>query len=87
MTRKIVKNLIRTSALLILLTGCVQGIIEKPDGTRIKVNVFGSTKLEGFHYERDGLVLDLNGVKQTPEGVGEAVGEIIGEAAKHLIRP
>ena len=56
-------------------------IVEKPDGTRIKANVLGSTELGKMYYQRDDIILIIDDANQTPEGVGEAAGATIGAAA------
>ena len=68
---------------LCLFAGCTQVIVVKPNGTRIKVNVLGSTDLMHLQYHRDpnGIDVGIRDVSQTPEGVGEAAGTIIGTAA------
>ncbi len=67
-------------------SGCTQVIVEKSDGTRIQANVLGSTKLDKMYYQRDDIILIIDEAEQTPDGVGEVAGEIIGTAAKAAIK-
>ena len=60
-----------------LTSGCTQVIVDKPDGTRIKVNTFGTTKLKDMAYIRDGLSLVIGSGSSTPEGMDELVPDIM----------
>ena len=44
---------------LFLLTGCVQVIHEKPDGTKLKINtLFKSVVSDGFYYDDEFMQVD-----------------------------
>ena len=59
---------ILTTLLLLLLTGCVQVIHVKPDGTRLKINSFlNSASLNGLYH--DGEFFEVGKYKGIPSDI------------------
>jgi len=73
-------------ALLIIttLSGCAQVIVQKPDNTLIKVNVFGSTKIDDMRYRRADIDLQIGQAELTPEHLA-MIAEAVARGFKPLL--